>query len=90
MSFFGKIAIHIALLTTVEGLVRLLVDGFFKDKFDRVNMVVIVVLFVMIVLLNNVLVAVIAFMTMMLYWLLLDRNVVILRLVIIKFISIFD
>ena len=90
MSLFGKISIHIALFTTVEGLVRLLVDGFFKDKFDRVNMVVIVVLFVMIVLLNNVLVAVIAIMTMVLYWLLLDRNVVILGLVIIKFISIFD
>ena len=67
-----------------------MVDGLFKDKFDRVNIVVIVVLFVMIVLLNNVLVAVIAFMTMVLYWLLLDRNVVILGLVIIKFISIFD
>ena len=90
MSLFRKIAIHIALFTTVEGLVRLLVDGFFKDKFDRVNIVVIVVLFVMIVLLNNVLVAVLAFMTMVLYWLFLDSNVVILRLVIIKFISIFD
>lgn len=55
----GGFAVHITLFTAVEGLMGLFVDGPFKDKFERIS----VVMMVVVVLVDNVLVFIVAFMT---------------------------
>lgn len=55
----GRFAVHITLFTAVEGLMGLFVDGLFKDKFERIS----VVMMVVVVLVDNVLVFMVTFMT---------------------------